>query len=87
MLVKKARQDALTTRVKHIAVGFKMKEGLTCIAYDHTRKVAFAVQIGSYEPYVTWKYDWDPDHLEYVFWAGHYFRDVVNAATDFRERP
>lgn len=68
----------------HIAVGFPMKEGLTCIAYKFD--VVLAVQSGAFEPYVTWKYDWDSDTNEYVFWAGHYFRDIANAARDFKER-
>jgi hypothetical protein len=69
-----------------LAVGFEMKPGLTCVAYDSTKNVVMAVQQGSFQPYVTWKYDWDADHREYVTWASHYFTDIVDAAKDFRGR-
>lgn len=73
-------------KCQRIAVGFKMKEGLTCMAVNTTDKVVLAVHKGAFEPYVTWKYGYDQESQQYVFWSGHYFQEIVNAAIDFRDR-
>lgn len=74
-------------KIKEIDVGVRMKEGMTCITYSSNRNIVLAVVAGAVEPFVTWKYEWSEENQTYVLWAGHYFRSLVNATTDFLLRP